>query len=531
MFTLPISFRTPSKITACFLISASIALVPPTRVHADDLKKIITGIGIGAAIGAAVANSKNNNKKKTQPATRTARSTAPSNPVVRDDANIQRALNHFGFQAGPADGLFGSKTRAAIRRYQEAAGVPVTGTLTQDQRAHLLTQYAKSLNGGSLRTTSKAEPRPPVTTGGTTKSSSAKPQQPRSKSEPNRSAVKILAALDASDLGAASGDDTAKSGDDRALADASLTEKMCAALDTQGALESLEIGQTQDKEDRSRIIGQSYCTSRAWALQQSNDFMSGLPDFEAETVSAQCTEFFDAQKAALFEMLALPADEAATSLKALLSTSNASEQQQYQEFFSVCYGLSEFEANLSQSMVFAALLVGADNDAYGEIVGERLVLGLEDTSQNELGANWLSFTAAALDNGADPLVLPFEGYDHAPLLRAMADIAPSVTVDLDSLVVDTSIQPARKAGGLAIPVIRGVGANAPYNDAYAMRKALLPGFELIYEMSLDEALNVCATGDAKIEVLGTATCKAIALATEEWELAASFDETILVQRQ
>ncbi len=40
---------------------------------------------------------------------------------------VQQALNRLGYDAGPADGLAGSRTRKAIRAFQRTAGVPVDG--------------------------------------------------------------------------------------------------------------------------------------------------------------------------------------------------------------------------------------------------------------------------------------------------------------------------------------------------------------------------------------------------------------------
>lgn len=41
--------------------------------------------------------------------------------------NTQRLLNELGYDAGPADGLMGSRTRSAIRRFQIEHGLPVDG--------------------------------------------------------------------------------------------------------------------------------------------------------------------------------------------------------------------------------------------------------------------------------------------------------------------------------------------------------------------------------------------------------------------
>ena len=51
---------------------------------------------------------------------------------------IQQTLTALGFDAGSADGVFGSKTRAAIRDWQEANGHEATGYVTREQAASLV---------------------------------------------------------------------------------------------------------------------------------------------------------------------------------------------------------------------------------------------------------------------------------------------------------------------------------------------------------------------------------------------------------
>ena len=46
---------------------------------------------------------------------------------------VQRGLTGLKFEAGPADGLFGKKTRGSIKAWQEAKGLPETGYLTKEQ--------------------------------------------------------------------------------------------------------------------------------------------------------------------------------------------------------------------------------------------------------------------------------------------------------------------------------------------------------------------------------------------------------------
>jgi len=53
-------------------------------------------------------------------------------PSAYDSATIrsvQQALNDRGYNVGPVDGQYGVATQDAVRRFQQTAGLPVTGEL------------------------------------------------------------------------------------------------------------------------------------------------------------------------------------------------------------------------------------------------------------------------------------------------------------------------------------------------------------------------------------------------------------------
>lgn len=52
-------------------------------------------------------------------------------------AKVQKKLTELGYEPGPVDGLMGTKTRAAIRRYQVVVGLPVDGRITRSVLARL----------------------------------------------------------------------------------------------------------------------------------------------------------------------------------------------------------------------------------------------------------------------------------------------------------------------------------------------------------------------------------------------------------
>ena len=56
----------------------------------------------------------------------------------RERVLVQHGLSSLGEDVGVADGVFGRRTRAGIRSYQEKKGLPETGYLTGELRDALL---------------------------------------------------------------------------------------------------------------------------------------------------------------------------------------------------------------------------------------------------------------------------------------------------------------------------------------------------------------------------------------------------------
>jgi membrane-bound lytic murein transglycosylase B len=63
---------------------------------------------------------------------------ADNRPIPREDAQaLQEQLIQLGLDPGKADGVLGSKTKAAIRGYQRQAGLPVDGYPSLDLLEHM----------------------------------------------------------------------------------------------------------------------------------------------------------------------------------------------------------------------------------------------------------------------------------------------------------------------------------------------------------------------------------------------------------
>jgi peptidoglycan hydrolase-like protein with peptidoglycan-binding domain len=59
----------------------------------------------------------------------------------------QQQLKSLGLYDGPIDGLFGPKTEEALREYQQAQGLEVTGSLTQETEKRLMGEKAEQKGG------------------------------------------------------------------------------------------------------------------------------------------------------------------------------------------------------------------------------------------------------------------------------------------------------------------------------------------------------------------------------------------------
>ena len=77
---------------------------------------------------------------------RPAASGKPSDVVLTrgERIGVQRGLAALGFGAGLADGMFGPRTRSAIREWQQAKGLEATGYVTRDEAEALAAAGAES---------------------------------------------------------------------------------------------------------------------------------------------------------------------------------------------------------------------------------------------------------------------------------------------------------------------------------------------------------------------------------------------------
>ena len=75
--------------------------------------------------------------QETSSSTKKASSSAKKTKVNANLKKAQKKLNELGYSCGTADGIMGKKTRQALKKFQKAKGIKVTGTLTKKTKKKL----------------------------------------------------------------------------------------------------------------------------------------------------------------------------------------------------------------------------------------------------------------------------------------------------------------------------------------------------------------------------------------------------------
>ena len=88
-------------------------------------------------IGGAYAGNETTGKDRTTTSSRSSSSLTASRYDSTTVRSVQQALNDKGYNAGSVDGQWGPNTEDAVRRFQQASGLPQTGELEQSTLAAL----------------------------------------------------------------------------------------------------------------------------------------------------------------------------------------------------------------------------------------------------------------------------------------------------------------------------------------------------------------------------------------------------------
>jgi peptidoglycan hydrolase-like protein with peptidoglycan-binding domain len=108
-------------------------------IGANPLVGALVGGAGGAAVGALTSKDQANltSSHSNSSGSGNASQIQASAEASQLTKNVQTALAKLGYDPGPADGVAGQKTRAAIREYQEHANLTVDGQVSQELWQHI----------------------------------------------------------------------------------------------------------------------------------------------------------------------------------------------------------------------------------------------------------------------------------------------------------------------------------------------------------------------------------------------------------
>lgn len=106
-------------------------------VGGNPLVGALVGGAGGAAVGALTSKDSGGSNHDAAAKAGSADAAQASAEASQLTKSVQTGLSKLGYDPGPADGMLGPKTRAAIREYEQRNSLPVDGKATQDLWLHI----------------------------------------------------------------------------------------------------------------------------------------------------------------------------------------------------------------------------------------------------------------------------------------------------------------------------------------------------------------------------------------------------------
>ncbi len=272
----------------------------------------------------------------------------------RANSSVQAALNFFGFDVGPVDGIIGRKTRAGVGEFQAFMGYDATGNLTHEQRRFLLASF------NEISPVNEAM------------------------------ALKIsLGLISTQDLLKALSEGEviiAESPEDTAPEGPISMRSLCVNIGADGPLE---------------LVKAQFCNLRQLAIEQG-DFLleTSLTATSIEPVIGECQNFTANMRPQIGELATATSTELISDMDLLFRRSGAAQEKltrQAETCLGVAYQHDDAEAALAALLV----LSGLKDAIYIELTGYHLALGLgvEAGSDMPRAQGWMEAAITAQPEG------------------------------------------------------------------------------------------------------------------------------------
>lgn len=387
-------------------IAATLALAPVGGFASDAGHAILGGV-IGGVVGGVIVNEANKNKPPRRTTNTVVVHPRAESATRAANRETQSALNYFGYPAGPADGILGRKSRAAVSQYQTFMGYPVTGELTSFQRDVLVGAYQRGLAGGYetvqlINTDPMGSRALLVAQRDLLTGASAAPAAPAQSTE-----VMASETLPGPDSGALPLLPTFGTG----ISLASHCSKVSLMTNTNGGFTEVSA-----MTDPDLVLNEQFCLARAYAMDAGEQMVKALPGVTQAQADSQCAQY----GTALTDLVASLSYE---NRRAVLDNVDAfirdsgSARGQLASTAKICLS-SGYRKDDMDIVLGSALLLVAMNDApYGELIGHHLAQGFGTARRVDLALDWYDAALMALETGTPAVFAPAQS-DRIELLNA-----------------------------------------------------------------------------------------------------------------
>ncbi len=415
------------------VLAAAVALsvVQPMQAVAQ-MEDFFTGVGTVIAVCALTQScgsnrpATNNNNNGVGQRTTTQRPAA--SPVVMADQN---ALNYFGFPAGTADGLTGSKTRTAISAYQAYMGWQPSGVLNDYERSHLQASYQRSMAGGAsqyaglvaregtkglLRGFQREAQGLPVDP-----SVAAAPAPTFTPTQPAVAAQQAPAVQQASMGSGQTVPGTAAPAAAGVMPSFARSPEVVSINQFCGEVNILTSanGQMVDAAtmtDPGFALDEQFCAARGHAISRTQQLSAGIRGISDTDLQAQC-EGMISLMAPQVNNIGSTSPDAFETASATFVQSFGMSKEQLTETGEVCLGLGYRVDNSDMVLASAAILVGAGNSPFGEVFGHHLRKGFGAPANDNAARGWFDYSLTALEAGNNAVFLPTQSQQRVSLMR------------------------------------------------------------------------------------------------------------------
>lgn len=382
------------KRIATSALAAAVMFSPATRAAADA-DALVGGI-VGGIVGGVIVNEANRNRNPPRAAPHT---TSTASVTRAQNRETQTALNYFGFNAGPVDGVVGRGTRAAMAAYQAHLGFPATGALTPYERDFLVASYQRAIAGGAV--TAQMIASNPMGAKGLLiayrdEQFGLQPVQPKPGAVA-APAPEMAAAPSAPEPGLPNfmGGGTAM-----AASLASHCNEVSLLTSTNGGFVTLA-----SMSDPMVALNEQFCLARTYVVAEGERLAAGVQGYTPQQIAMQCEGFGPAMRDQIAAASLKPAPDVLREVSGFALGSGIAPTQ-LAGTAKICLSVGYRTDNMDVALGSALLLTVLGEPAYAELIGHHLIQGFGTTARPDLALDWFDMGFEAAAAGGRSVVAP-----------------------------------------------------------------------------------------------------------------------------